>query len=1439
MKKITVILIISVFTFKLLYSGNVLFENQTKSSVLVLTKQNQEAILKQSYPKLAIEAIAKDSVTHLFFEADFEDNSLNDWYPIDDWVISGDSPLSGSYSLKHEPLITDGISSIASRFFRNGMNYGEMHWKFRLRNGNFDPTTANKFWYYLMASDSLLSAIGTSGYVVGVNFTGSTDSLSLWRIDVSGTKTLLLQSSLNWEPDDSVYIEVIRQVPGSWKLGYQRINTSDVWTYTSEVKDENYADLPYHGLVFQFSSTRAGLLWADDFYFYQVNTAPILLKVDGINSEKVLLTFSEPIDPANALITSNYELSGLSGTIPVDSVSLDASFPEEIILWTTLDKTGDYQISIAGLTDTDGAVMESQEMTFFYSIPAQPGDVVVNEIMSDPIPIVDLPEFEFVELYNRSPDAFQLANWYLKVGDKLKVLDSCLLESGKFLILCESEAISAFATYGSVLGVDGFPALLNSGTTIGLYDTEVQQIDEVYYSSLWYQDAEKDDGGWTLERIDPNNLCSADANWQASNNEQGGTPGMINSVFAPNIDTLIPAVTFFKVLDSLRLYLEFSETMLPELIYQSNNYMLHGATLPVYPVDDSDNKVILQLPAPMVPGSNYTLKVWHLTDLCANSMSDTLLYFTFNNVFPNDLVFTEIMMDESPAVGLPEYEYLEIYNRSNHALQLENWTLTVGTTDKKLNRATIEANQYLILCHSESVEAFSIFGQVMGIDGFQALSNTGTQLQLMDTLHQQICNVSYSSDWYQSSEKDDGGWSLEIIDPENTCSGITNWKVSENPLGGTPGQKNSVYAPNIDDVAPQVFQAYPISSHEIVIVFTEFVSDASALSPTNYFLDEETYPDMVSLDPVIDNKVQLQFADAWNDKDQLFLQVRNIIDPCDNVLSDTVIMLQYYEPRFYDVLINEIMATPTPSAGLPEVEYLEFYNRSDFGIHASDWTITVGSSVRTLPYFYIPAHAYVLVAEKDEAFLLNDFGTVVGVESLPALPSSGRVTLHQKEAFVCSTAWTSDWYASDFKSGGGYSLERIDENNANESNSNWKESDAALGGTPGERNSVYTENPDLDSPFLMRAFPVADSLIRVEFSEPMAGDAFQINYFTLVSEAGIIDTFLISTSDLRFVDLKLNYLLETGVVYTLTVSHEATDLAGNMLQTNTVNLAIPQVAVAYDIVINELLYNPTTGGSDFVELFNRSSKTINLKQCYLASYDEYQNLKQVKSITDALVFPGEFMVLSDNPVWIQHYYYTPNPLAFLTMESLPSYPDDAGSVVLIDTSGNIIDAFIYEDAMQFGLLQSTEGVSLERMNPERPTSENSNWHSAAEAVGWATPGYKNSMFQEAGSYEETISVEPESFSPDNDGYNDVVQFNYHFDTPGVVATVTIFDDKGRQIRRLVNNELLAESGVMVWDGLTDAQQKAPIGIYIVLFEVFDLEGAIRQYKKVCVVNARL
>jgi hypothetical protein len=285
---------------------------------------------------------------------------------------------------------------------------------------------------------------------------------------------------------------------------------------------------------------------------------------------------------------------------------------------------------------------------------------------------------------------------------------------------------------------------------------------------------------------------------------------------------------------------------------------------------------------------------------------------------------------------------------------------------------------------------------------------------------------------------------------------------------------------------------------------------------------------------------------------------------------------------------------------------------------------------------------------------------------------------------------------------------------------------------------------------------------------------------------------------------------------------------------------VSQPAEENDLVINELLANPKDGGVDFVEIYNRSNKIIDLNTIYISSYDTINKVPLKKELITAvsrLIYPKEYIVISENGTVVKNQYSTDNPTGFMDVQKFPSMNIASGTACL-STLTTVIDYFKYDEGMQFALLNDTKGVSLERIDFDRSAQDKTNWHSAAKTVGFATPAYENSQYYEAVDVEDHVKLSPELFSPDEDGINDVLTIGYRFDNSGYVGNISIYDSGGRLIKRLVRNELLGTSGNYSWDGIDENNEKARIGIYVVYFEAFDLAGEVKHYKKPCVVAGK-
>jgi len=546
----------------------------------------------------------------------------------------------------------------------------------------------------------------------------------------------------------------------------------------------------------------------------------------------------------------------------------------------------------------------------------------------------------------------------------------------------------------------------------------------------------------------------------------------------------------------------------------------------------------------------------------------------------------------------------------------------------------------------------------------------------------------------------------------------------------------------------------------------------------------------------------------------------------------------------YDVVIDEIMTDPTPPAGLPDFEFIELKNTSTKAFNLNGWRIGDAAGFATInTNFVLLPDSFVIICTSSAATTLSTFGATLAVTNFPSLDNNGeQLYLRSKEGrIIHAVEYDLNWYRNSIKSQGGWTLEMIDTHNACSGASNWAASIDSKGGTPGKKNSVDANNADDQPPSLLRAFATDNNTAMLVFDEPLDSAAAAIALHYAINSIGQPLSVVVVPPLFNTVQLKTGSSLQQDKVYDITVTG-VTDCSGNSIgMYNTTKLGLASMANAFDIVINEILFNPRADGVDYIELYNRSNHIINLKDCYLANRTTTGSIGTARQIstTDRLLFPGEYLVVTESVTTVQRQYLVKYPAAFIETTSLPSLPDDKGTLVLLNIQNTTLDELKYDEHWHFALLNNNEGVALERIDYNKPAQDANNWHSAASSAGYGTPGYQNSQFISTGMADENIQLSSSIFSPDNDGLDDIAIINYRFPQPGYVCNITVFDANGRSVRLLTHNALCGLNGFFSWDGLDEKKARLPAGIYVIYAEIFNLQGKTKRIKQAITLARRL
>jgi hypothetical protein len=255
------------------------------------------------------------------------------------------------------------------------------------------------------------------------------------------------------------------------------------------------------------------------------------------------------------------------------------------------------------------------------------------------------------------------------------------------------------------------------------------------------------------------------------------------------------------------------------------------------------------------------------------------------------------------------------------------------------------------------------------------------------------------------------------------------------------------------------------------------------------------------------------------------------------------------------------------------------------------------------------------------------------------------------------------------------------------------------------------------------------------------------------------------------------------------------------------------------IVFNEIMFRPSSGRSEWFELYNRSTRDYQLDDFLVTDYAD----REIRF--SAYIAADDYLVVCRDSLNVMLYY--PNTPFHTIVEADSWAPLNVGGDVL-----TLFDNYELQlEQMEYSGDGSQHDVSLERVNPYLPPTED-NW---GYSVIGATPGRQNSIYVVYLPTQASITANPNPFAPRRGEYTII-----SFSLPEVISRVTvrIFDIKGRLVRKLANQVLQAYSGDFVWNGYSEDGRRLPVGVYIINLEATSQESEKVYTERETVVIAR-
>lgn len=640
---------------------------------------------------------------------------------------------------------------------------------------------------------------------------------------------------------------------------------------------------------------------------------------------------------------------------------------------------------------------------------------------------------------------------------------------------------------------------------------------------------------------------------------------------------------------------------------------------------------------------------------------------------------------------------------------------------------------------------------------------------------------------------------------------------------------NIVFSRWVPDVMKPRISSFDIQTpNEINLNFSEAIRplsiDDTSLFKLKLASDQQLLADLT----VSANKVSIVTVNDLVNGANYQLSVHGISDLAGNQMNDTTLefKIAINEINFQDILINEIMADPTPVIGLPDAEYIELYNNSTKDLNLNNLKLYKESSGISLPNYPLNAGEYVILTATNSLGLWSGYNHVLGVPSFPAINNTGTTfsLVNNNSEKIHEVSFNTASYGNAAKADGGWSLE-LDHTALCSPQALYASNDAN-GGTPGKINSIRTDEFRLS----ISAFETTDTSILICLNTAIdwsMGTSFRFEpalpFRMKHNSIAACNEFIINTN------------LEKNRTYNFFVSNPF-DCNGVIQQFDTsLVFGVFDPPNDGDLLINEILFDPLTGGADYVEIYNRSARNIDLGKLIIAN--EQKGEQKSPGVT-FVIGSAELAVFTVDKNYVLQNYPVADPTHLLIASSMPAFNQDKGNVTLYYKDGSdliFLDSMSYDSKMHNPFLESTKGISLERVSTDITASERSNW-SSASSIEKGSPTGPNTQSRKLSGQNETLYADQDHLSPNGDGFLDELIIGYHLDKGGYALRWKIFDVKGRLVNSGNPGILTGSEGFFTWAGDDSYGKKVLPGIYIILGDFIHLDGSQKKGRITTVVS---
>jgi len=753
-----------------------------------------------------------------------------------------------------------------------------------------------------------------------------------------------------------------------------------------------------------------------------------------------------------------------------------------------------------------------------------------------------------------------------------------------------------------------------------------------------------------------------------------------------------------------------------------------------------------------------------------------------------------------------EDEFVELYYHGTESLSLAGW----GIADQNDNPALfgdirVENYNYIVIGADSSlftdIPDSSLF--LTPISSFPTLNNGGDAIRIYDPFNTLIDSLIYSNNWDYNR-----GQSMEKVNTNLASSDSASWLPSVNNNGITPGIRNSVMPWPIDGgLLFDYISLYPIipthsDSVELLIPIVNLGQNSLFGNMYIEYNEEELASTDISIPTPGDTSVvTLIIPPLASGENELLLAIDVLDDGNTSNNTNTIVVKVRYP--FGTVRLNEFMARPNND----QTEYIEMVSFDSFNLY--DWSFSDNNQQKKrISNFTVENGQYIILSADSSLYPLQNTGAhfVVSEDGWPSLNNSGdAIFLYDLTgSIIDSLFYDSNWELSDE-----ISTEKLRPEFESFSIGNWALSTDSFGGTPGSGNSIALFDLDglliQDSTWHSPLFPSKNEQITIYTSIVNKGvTAFSgsINLSIDGDEFGTTIFPSIDTAD------TLNYVLGFGPLIS---GYHSVELNLNIFgdENSSNNIVSDSILVSYDfgsVTLNEFMTVPDSTQTEFIEI-------VTLNSVQMDNWAISDNTLSLKSFSFGIVDEDQLFILAADSIITE--YMPENGNWKIPSGGFPGLNNTSDGIYLYDMTGKVIDSLIYTTDWNI-----VENRSLEKYRPEFNSSDSSRWGTAVNELG-QTPGLTNSIYYKELAKTGKLVLEPNPFSPDGDGFDDLLYIKYKLPFEYGLITIQIFDVIGRTIAAPYWNMYTAQENILTWDGKRTNGNLARMGIYIIKLTVKD------------------